>query len=322
MSRSRPPMWLNSKSVRTRGAESIARKSRRTSARPPAQFARTPQTPGRPAGFSRTRARGLKETRQWRQVLAGWKRSAGLFPLARPDHAGGAQPSSAPATRLDFTRALMAAAQRAENRAIDAFRKTNPTLTVAKKAEGFTDLQEPKGHSRRRLHRHAAGFGRERTEPEIRFDRQHHHGLHRRAAALPARLPPRLAGVGCNVDNAGGHRLDAGHRRNGEGFDQRAGRRVHLHSAGYRHRLRDPSPQRLPQLPSHTRPVQKPGPAPHPDALRPRHSHRLIDHGGGLLRSHLHQLRRPGRIRHAGGRKRPAGMRDDADRFPGAPHPP
>jgi len=50
-----------------------------------------------------------------------------------------------PATRLDFTRTLMAAVQRAENRAIDAFRAGKPTLTTAKKSAVFTELAEPAG---------------------------------------------------------------------------------------------------------------------------------------------------------------------------------
>jgi len=50
-----------------------------------------------------------------------------------------------PATRLDFTRTLMSAVQRAENRAIDTFRAGKPTLTTAKKSAVFTELAEPAG---------------------------------------------------------------------------------------------------------------------------------------------------------------------------------
>jgi len=50
-----------------------------------------------------------------------------------------------PANRLDFTSALMAAVQRAENRAITEFRKTKPALTTALKSETFAELAEPEG---------------------------------------------------------------------------------------------------------------------------------------------------------------------------------
>jgi len=45
-----------------------------------------------------------------------------------------------PATRLDFNRALMAAVQRAENRAISAFRATQSSLTTALKGEIYGQL--------------------------------------------------------------------------------------------------------------------------------------------------------------------------------------
>jgi len=53
-----------------------------------------------------------------------------------------------PATQLDFNRALMAAAQRAENRAIEAFRKTSPTLGTSLKGErygSFAEAEPPAG---------------------------------------------------------------------------------------------------------------------------------------------------------------------------------
>lgn len=50
-----------------------------------------------------------------------------------------------PANRLDFTSVLMAAVQRAENRAIANFRKTTPALSTALKAPTFAQLAEPEG---------------------------------------------------------------------------------------------------------------------------------------------------------------------------------
>ncbi len=50
-----------------------------------------------------------------------------------------------PHTRLDFNRALMAAVQRAENRAILAFRGTKPSLTTALKSDVYAELAEPAG---------------------------------------------------------------------------------------------------------------------------------------------------------------------------------
>ncbi len=47
-----------------------------------------------------------------------------------------------PATRLDFNRALMASAQRAENRAIESFRKTKPSLTSALKGKTYSEFAE------------------------------------------------------------------------------------------------------------------------------------------------------------------------------------
>ncbi|MCY3022598.1 MAG: hypothetical protein NTW87_26760, partial [Planctomycetota bacterium] len=47
-----------------------------------------------------------------------------------------------PASRLDFNRALMAAVQRAENRAIAAFRATKPVLTTALKGDVYAQLAE------------------------------------------------------------------------------------------------------------------------------------------------------------------------------------
>ena len=44
-----------------------------------------------------------------------------------------------PATRLDFNRALMASVQRAENRAVEAFRKTKPSLTSALKGKNYSE---------------------------------------------------------------------------------------------------------------------------------------------------------------------------------------
>jgi len=47
-----------------------------------------------------------------------------------------------PSTRLDFSRALMAAAQRAENRAVRAFRATHPHLSVALKGGTYGELAD------------------------------------------------------------------------------------------------------------------------------------------------------------------------------------
>ena len=47
-----------------------------------------------------------------------------------------------PATRLDFNRALMASVQRAENRAVEAFRKTKPALTSALKGKVYSELAD------------------------------------------------------------------------------------------------------------------------------------------------------------------------------------
>jgi predicted exporter len=93
-----------------------------------------------PLGLAAMANDALRQRMAERGRALGGSDSDGFF--LSPDHTTLVVLARAalPATKLDFCRALMDAVQRAENRAVNAFRATKPALTTALKGGTYSDL--------------------------------------------------------------------------------------------------------------------------------------------------------------------------------------
>lgn len=98
-----------------------------------------------PLGLSDLAAQALKKRLDSQRTPLSTKDGDGYFLSKDGTTLAVTARAALPHTRLDFNRALMAAVQRAENRAITAFRATRPALTTALKSDVYAELAEPAG---------------------------------------------------------------------------------------------------------------------------------------------------------------------------------
>lgn len=98
-----------------------------------------------PLGLSELAANALKKRLDTQRSPLSSKDGDGFFISKDGTTLAVTARAALPHTRLDFNRALMAAVQRAENRAITAFRATKPSLTTALKSDIYAELAEPAG---------------------------------------------------------------------------------------------------------------------------------------------------------------------------------